>query len=299
MDPFDLVKTNVVAAPVIQLRRPRRRVVGHRGGIFERAAVFQIGGDTGRAERVIADLRADAGRERPAPHHRIRVGLRQRSRAQLVRPARDCAEQRTLRLIAQARLFKVRVEVGLERVMTGHLVPLAAFFAQTDPQASLLHIDIVDPHRERGADARERKHHQRDQRPVTQTDRRRHIDAVEQLARLGRIEHRRPALFRGVTGPAHRRSRVVRHDLASDEPVEQVADRGQPLLDGRCRRPLRLQFDPRGDMQRLYGRNRRYASTGAPGEEVAGRARIRAARVRIADRRREELKKADASPLAS
>jgi hypothetical protein len=36
---------------------------------------------------------------------------------------------------------------------------LAAFFAKTDSQPPVLHVDIVDPHRQRRADPRERKHH--------------------------------------------------------------------------------------------------------------------------------------------
>lgn len=47
----------------------------------------------------------------------------------------------------------------------------------------VLRIDVVNPHRERRADTRERKHHYRYQRAVTQPGRRRHIDTVEQLPR--------------------------------------------------------------------------------------------------------------------
>jgi hypothetical protein len=45
---------------VIQLSGARRRVVRHRRGVFECVAVLQVRGDPGRAERVIADGRADA-----------------------------------------------------------------------------------------------------------------------------------------------------------------------------------------------------------------------------------------------
>jgi hypothetical protein len=38
-----------------------------------------------------------------------------------------------------------------------------------------------------------------------------------------------------MPGPAHRRGRVDRHRLAGDEPIEQMADRGEPLLDTRRR----------------------------------------------------------------
>src|SRR5690242_20717309 len=42
-NPLDLIETYLVAPSVAELRRARRRVVGHRGGLFERAAVPEIG----------------------------------------------------------------------------------------------------------------------------------------------------------------------------------------------------------------------------------------------------------------
>jgi hypothetical protein len=49
-----------------------------------------------------------------------------------------------------------------------------------------------------------------------------------------------------VPGPAHRADRIDRHDLAGDEPVEQVADRGEPLLDARRGELARPGLDPGG-----------------------------------------------------
>lgn len=46
-------------------------------------------------------------------------------------------------------------------------------------------VDILDPHRQYGANPRKRKHHQGNSRAVTQGRRRHHIDAAEQLPRLG------------------------------------------------------------------------------------------------------------------
>jgi len=79
------------------------------------------------------------------------------------------------------------VQVRVERVVARHLMTLATFLAQPHPQLPVLHVDIINPHRERGTDPRERKHHQRDQRAVAQPRRRAHIDAVEQLPRLARL----------------------------------------------------------------------------------------------------------------
>ena len=52
---------HLVGPAIVELRGAGRGVVRHRGGVFERAAVFQVGGDAGRAEGVIADLGLDAG----------------------------------------------------------------------------------------------------------------------------------------------------------------------------------------------------------------------------------------------
>ena len=73
------------------------------------------------------------------------------------------------------------------------------------------------------------------QRAIAQTDDGRRVDAVEQGTCFSRIEHRRLPARHDVPGPAHRRGRVDRHDLAGDEPIEQVTDRGEPLLDARRR----------------------------------------------------------------
>jgi hypothetical protein len=59
----------------------------------------------------------------------------------------------------------------------------------------------------------------------------RDIDAVEQGARLGRVEHRDLPRGDDMPRPAHRVRWVDRHDLAVDQPIEQVAQRREPLLD--------------------------------------------------------------------
>ena len=97
------------------------------------------------------------------------------------------------------------MQVRFERVMTRHRERLAAFFVQMHLQPALLHIDVVNPHRERCADLRERKHHQRDPCAVTQPDRHPHIDTVEQLLRFSRVEHWHLALLCGVGRALHRR----------------------------------------------------------------------------------------------
>ena len=117
--------------------------------------------------------------------------------------------------------------------MARHRVALAALLAQPHPQAAVLCERVLDCHPERRADPREGIDHEPDQRAIAQTGLRRDIDAVEQRARLGRIEHWRLPARHDVPGPAHRAGRVDRHDLADHEPIEQMAQRREPLLDGR------------------------------------------------------------------
>ena len=59
------------------------------------------------------------------------------------------------------------------------------------------------------------------------------IAGVDELPRLGGIEHRRLAAPHDVERPTHGGGRVGRHDLARHHPVEQVTQRGQAKLRGR------------------------------------------------------------------
>lgn len=178
--------------------------------------------------------------------------------------------------------------------MARHLVALAAFFVQAHPKAPVLSVDVLDPHRQCGAHSCERKHHQRNQRPVPKANGCADIDAIEQLPGFRCIEHGRLALAGRMTGAAHGRGRIVRHDLADYEPVEEMPDHGEMLLDRRCRQRLRLQLDPGGHMKRSHGGDRDHADLRAPCQEFAHRVRIRSPRVWVADGQCEELKEPDA-----
>ena len=50
--------------------------------------------------------------------------------------------------------------------MTGHLVQFAALLVQPHPKAAVLHVNVVDLHREGRADARERIDHEPDEGAV-------------------------------------------------------------------------------------------------------------------------------------
>jgi hypothetical protein len=75
--------------------------------------------------------------------------------------------------------------------MAWHGVRLAAFLAQPHPEPAVLREHVLDLHAERGTDPREAEHHQPDQRPVAQPDRRGDLDTVDQRADYRRKTARR------------------------------------------------------------------------------------------------------------
>jgi hypothetical protein len=60
-DALDLIEGELIVAAVVEPRRAGALMVGHLLRDFQLAAVAQVLGDAGRAERVTADLRRDAG----------------------------------------------------------------------------------------------------------------------------------------------------------------------------------------------------------------------------------------------
>ena len=100
-DPLDLIETDLIAPAIVELRCARRGVICHRGSLFQRAAVPEIGRDPGCSEAVIAELRSDAGGSGAPADHRIRVRLRQHRARELAGAAADCSEKRPLGIIAQ------------------------------------------------------------------------------------------------------------------------------------------------------------------------------------------------------
>jgi len=132
-DPLDLIQADLIPAAIVELRRARRGVVRHRRGLFQRAAVLKIGGDSGRPEAVIAELGFDPRAGRAPADHRIGVRLLQHRAGELAGAAADRAEQRPLGIPAQLGAVEIGDELFLEIVMARHRVPLAALFAQPHP----------------------------------------------------------------------------------------------------------------------------------------------------------------------
>lgn len=159
---LDLVGTDVIAAPLVQLRGPRRCVIRHRSRILERATVFQMSGDAGRAECVVpiaVAMPAASARRRTIAYAFACGSVRMLS---CPAPARDRTEKRPLAVVSDADVVELLVQIRFKRVMARHLGQFAA--TQSHPDAPVLHADVAHPHRERRAHLCERKHHQCNQR---------------------------------------------------------------------------------------------------------------------------------------
>src|SRR5688572_19751363 len=183
-NPFDLIEREAVQPPVVELRRARARMVRHRRRRLEVAAAFEVGGDPGGTQAVIADPGRDAGTLGAAANHRVSLGLAHRLLAQRARVASDAREQEPFRRSTEAGALEVLGEIALQVVVAGHLVILAVLLVQPHPEAALLRVDVLDAHGERGADAREAVGHERDQRAVAKARVRRDVDGIEEVARL-------------------------------------------------------------------------------------------------------------------
>ena len=179
------------------------------------------------------------------------------------------AEQGSLAGVADSRRLDIGVEIGFEIVMRRHFMALAAFLMQPHPPALAVGVVVLDAHGDDRANAGEGEGHHRNQRPIAQADDGRHVDAVQQLARLFAGEHRGLAGFDDVLGAAHRMRRIGRDDLAGDQPVEQHANGGEVLLDRRLLEVLAERLDIGGDMQRLDIGDLADLVLVAPGEEPA------------------------------
>ena len=85
-DALDLVKSDFVARPVVQLRRSRRFMGSNRLGVFNVAAIVQIGRDSGCAKRMATNVAWEAGCFCTALDHSKYVVARHRIDRQLARP---------------------------------------------------------------------------------------------------------------------------------------------------------------------------------------------------------------------
>ena len=104
---------------------------------------------------------------------------------------------------------------------------LAAFFAQAHPGTTALDMDILDPHPDHSSDAGEGIDHDCNQGAVPQGNRRRNIEAVQQLTGFTCRERRRLAFFHHMLGSKDRAPRVDRRHLANNQSVKEHPDCGE------------------------------------------------------------------------
>jgi len=234
-DPFHLIESDLIVAPIVELGGARALVRRHLLRVFEQPAVEQIDRDAGRPECVTAQLRDDPGRERPPHDHPPGVLPRHpRFRKLLAAAPADRAEQRRRFVGPDPGRGDIGVDITFEQVVRRHFVLLAAFFVQPHPPAFALRIIVFDVHVQRLGDAGEGVDQERDQRPVAQADDGRDVNAVEQFLRFVAVEHRGLAFLDDVLRPTHRGGRIrAGENLADDQPLEHHADRREMLLDGR------------------------------------------------------------------
>ncbi len=230
-DPLHLILGKPLLGPIIELGRARAFMSRHLLRVFQSAAVGQIRRDSRRPERMIADRRENANRHRPFADHPPRVRLPHRLQCQLdaTMPLRG-AEQEPLLVLGDAGGIDVGPQCLGEGMVAGHDMVLAAFLVQPQFPAGALRPQILDFHFQRRADPGEGVGKGGDQRPVPEIAHGLGRDRVEQLAPLLAIEHRRLAGFHHMLRPAHGGGRIVGHDLAGDQPVEQHPDGGELLL---------------------------------------------------------------------
>jgi len=130
---LDLVEAELVAPPIIELRRARRRMIRHRRCLFERAAVLEIGGDPGCPKTVIAELGCNAGRcgaPTKSSHRRSPAAALCASACRC--RARSCGTAALWDRRA-GRRRRDRRSVFFEVVVARHRVPLAALLAKPHP----------------------------------------------------------------------------------------------------------------------------------------------------------------------
>lgn len=174
--------------------------------------------------------------------------------------------------------------------MARHVVELAAFLVEAAPQATALHVHVLQLHTRHRADASERVDHRADDRPIAPADDGVGLDRGDEIAHLLRRQHRRLADLDRVPRAAHRRRRIDRQHLADHEPVEQGAQRGEPLLHGlRCQAQL---LDVGGDVHGLHRTDVGDSVPPAPAREVRPGLGVCLAGVRVPDVCGEELDRA-------
>jgi hypothetical protein len=145
-------------------------VIGYVLRGLKRSFIFEIGGDAGCTEGMIADSGLDADVGRAALNHAVGVLLPHRVARKLAGLADGRAEQGSVVIMGDVGGGDIFIEVVFQIMVARDLVLLAAFLVKAHPAASALHKIIPHLHLEHGVDARKAIHHHRDESAITQAD---------------------------------------------------------------------------------------------------------------------------------
>jgi hypothetical protein len=143
-DSFDLIERNLVFCSIVELRRPWRLMRRNLLRVFECSAVLKISGNTSRAESMAAGGVGQGGLPGAPLDHVENVAPCDGVVGQFVSLA-NAPKQWTFVVLANAGSLNPGVQVFVQRVMTGHLVPPAALFVKPEPGASALLKIIPNP----------------------------------------------------------------------------------------------------------------------------------------------------------
>jgi hypothetical protein len=160
-----LIQRNLVAGAIIKLSRFWRFVVGDLLGVLDGAAVLEVGGNAGGPEGMIANVSGQADCLGTPFDHPPGVDAVHRPGGHAAVPV-DGAEEGGFLLSGDACRRDVGIQAILGVVVSGHLVPLAAFLVQTEPSPPAFGVIILDLHAEGGGNPGETEHHDGDQCPV-------------------------------------------------------------------------------------------------------------------------------------
>lgn len=99
-------------------------------GLLDGSAVFEVGGDAGGPEGVVADAGGEAGGDGPALDHVEGVATAERKAGDEAGLARDGAEEEGFRLLGDAGGLEIGVQVFLGEVVGGQLVEFSALLVE-------------------------------------------------------------------------------------------------------------------------------------------------------------------------